>query len=63
VRPALPERASARAVLQRRGPGELRPPDGRGGENPDGRVGRRQRGLQTVSRGRHDVGAYNLAEY
>lgn len=40
VRPALPERASTRSVLQRRGPGKFRPPDGRGGEDPDGRVGR-----------------------
>lgn len=41
VRPALPERASARPVLQRRRPGELRPPDGRGGEDSNGRVRRR----------------------
>lgn len=55
MRPALPERASARPVLQRRGPGEFRAPDGRGGEDQDGGVGRRQRGLQAVPGGKHDL--------
>lgn len=55
MRSALPERASARTLFQCCGSSEFRSPNGRGRENTHGGIGRRQRRLQTLPGGKHDV--------